>query len=406
MKRIINFIFLIVLLVFYKPAVFAGAPPSPEIPIGPNQVFIQGTAINELKIMSYNVLNLFDADKDSAKDDWLWLPINAPGKQNYCQNISSSKDRQYCSQFDWTYEKVNWKLQQIKKVVDFQGSKPDMIAVVEVENENVLSLLAATLGYQHYIITNSPDLRGIDVGLMFNTKPGLSYSNWEAIRVPFKSGRPGRDLLRVDFVWNGKPLSVYVNHWPSQRNPIDERISCAEYLAHNIDVMSQANGPTWSAIAVGDFNTLDSEQPNAFYDIMHNSHWSNSLYDAELYARESRQNPALPYTPPGTYYYIKDDAWNRLDRVIVTKNLIDQKDMEFAQESFRILFPQFMSFNFKRYENGPPQNKGKNIKDSASNGSNGFRYVRIPNRYNFDTIDESRRGFSDHLPIVFKLRFQ
>lgn len=429
MKRIIFCMFLIMLGVINNA--LAGKvpqPQSPDIPVGPDKVFIQGTTKNELKIMSYNVLNLFDADKDADKNDWEWLPKNTPGKQKFCQSLQNYKDQERCRQFDWNYEKVDLKLNQIKKVVDFQGTRPDMMAVVEVENENVLRLLAAKLGYQHYIITNGPDQRGIDVGLMFNTKPGLTYQNWAAIPVSFNTKHRGRDLLRVDFIWNKKPLSIYVNHWPSQFNPTEERVACAQFLAQDIEAMTQANGAEWSALAVGDFNTLDTEQPNAFRDVIHNERWSNYLYDAEIYARQSPNNPSLPYVPPGTYYFMKDDVWNRLDRIIVTKNLIDQKNMEFAQESYRILFPQFMGFNFKRFNN-PQQHGFQSPLEGVDLGadvmtlgnksgdrpplspsqpppsSEDFRYVRIPNRYNFDTNDESKRGYSDHLPVVFKLRY-
>ncbi len=380
---------------------------SPDIPVGPDNVFVQGTAPNELKIMSYNLLNLFDADKDMFSDDWLWLPKNSTGKQHYCSQLPSVREQNYCSQFDWTYEKVDWKLNQIKKVVDFQGSLPDVMAVVEVENDNAIRLLAAKLGYQYYLITNSADKRGIDVGLMFNPRVDFTYVGWEAVYVRFDSNRPGRDILRVDFNWRGSPLSIYVNHWPSQRNPIDERISAAQSLAQNIDKMVRNLGPQWMAVAVGDFNTLEEETPNAFNDVLHNPSWVNHLYDAEAYARQSKINPSLPYTPPGSYYYIKDNTWNRLDRIVVTQNLIDQNDIEFAQESLRIPFPEFMSFNRRRYnsavneDNTPSSPMGLG---PAFAPSSDYRIIRVPNKYNFDTLDESKRGFSDHLPVIFKLR--
>lgn len=376
---------------------------SPQVPVGPDQVFIQGTAANELKIMSYNVLNLFDADKDEFSDDWLWLPKNFPGKQRYCHSLPDARQAKECSEFDWSYEKVEWKLNQLKKVVDFQGSLPDMMAVMEVENENVLRLLAAKLGYKHYLITSSADKRGIDVGLMFNPRPDLTYVGWEPIYVKFASNRPGRDIMRVDFVWKGRPLSVYVNHWPSQRNPTDERVVCAQVLAQNVEQMIQTKGPQWSGVAVGDFNTIDADKPNPFNDVIHSPNWKNHLYDAEAYARQSTTNPALPFTPPASYYYGKDDTWNHLDRIAVTQNLIDQKDIEFVQDSFRLLFPEFMSFYLKRGNN--PANERNHFDPLANNGPIGpERVIRVPNRYNFDTLDETKRGFSDHLPVVFKLR--
>lgn len=370
---------------------------SPEIPVGPDEVFIQGTAPNELKIMSYNLLNLFDAEKDMFSDDWEWLPKNYPGKQRYCSGLPSPKDQEHCQNFDWTDEKVDLKLNQIKKVVNFQGSLPDMMAVVEIENENVMRRLAAKLGYQNFLITNSADRRGIDVGLMFNLRGDLTYIGWQSLYVKFASNRPGRDIMRVDFQWRGKPLSIYVNHWPSQRNPTDERVACAQILSQNVEEMIRTKGPQWSAVAVGDFNTIDADQPNPFDDVVHSRAWQNHLYDAEVYARQSTMNPSLPYTPPGSYYYVKEDVWNRLDRVVVTQNLIDQKDIEFAQESFRIPFPAFMSFMLRRYNN---------FNTRADNSAGNYRMVRVPNKYNFETLEEEKRGFSDHLPVVFKLRQQ
>ena len=393
-------------VVFSITSLLYGA--SPDIPVGPDEVFIQGTNQNELKIMSYNVLNLFDAEKDVFSDDWLWLPKNYPGKQNYCNNIQNNDEREYCQKFDWTPEKLNWKLEQIRKVVHFQGSLPDMLAVMEVENDKVLQYLAAKLGYQYYIITSSADKRGIDVGLLFNARPDLTYVGWSPVHVRFRSNRPGRDIMRADFTWRGKPLSIYVNHWPSQRNPVDERISSAQALARDVDQLIKNMGPTWSAVAVGDFNTIEHDDPNPFNDVIHHPSWANYLFDAEAYARQSTQNPALPFIPPGSYYYIKDDTWNRLDRVVTTQNLIDGKDIEFAQESYRLLFPQFMSFMVKRYDRGPGfmfnNLNPVNIVNFNNPGSESFRWLRVPNRYNFDTPDESKRGFSDHLPVVFKLR--
>lgn len=374
---------------------------SNAVPIGPDEVFIQNTEPNELKIMSYNVLNLFDADKDPGKEDWLWLPKNYPGRQEACKKITDQRDKNMCSQFDWTYSKVDLKLNQIKKVVSFQGSLPDMMAVVEVENANVLGLLAKKLGYKNFIITDGPDLRGIDVGLMYNTTSELNFIKWEPIHVQLKSGRFTRDILRADFKWKNSLLSIYVNHWPSQRNPTEERLTVAKTLGDDIDKMTRLMGDQWSAVAIGDFNTIDNDQPNPINDVIQNPDWSNALVDAETYARESLRNPALPYMPSGSYYYIKDDVWNEFDRIEVTKNLTNQKGIEFIQDSFRIIFPEFMGITRKRFENESEQKfKSQNSDEPTKN----FKYVRVPNAYNFETNNEAQRGFSDHLPVVFKLR--
>jgi hypothetical protein len=177
---------------------------------------------------------------------------------------------------------------------------------------------------------------------------------------------------------------------------------------HNIDQMTDKNGPLWSAVAVGDFNTLREDSPNPFDNYIHQPSWKNYLYDAEAYARRSPQNPSLPYIPPGTYYYGKEDSWSPLDRIVVTRNLIDQQGMEFAPESYRLLFPQFMSFNLRRNSSINNDDDGT-MRSKASVPAPGVpgeetRIIRVPFRYNFDTTEEAKRGFSDHLPVIFKLR--
>lgn len=409
MKRIINFVTHILIFVTFNIFSSLSLAESSEIPIGPDEVFIQNTESNEIKIMSYNLLNLFDTNKDLDKDDWLWLPRNYPGKHEACSKIPDERESKYCSEFDWNETKLNLKLNQIKKVVTFQGSLPDVMAVVEIENANVLKLLSKKLGYNNSLITESPDIRGIDVGLMYNSKSDFSFIKWESLPIQLKSGRPTRDILRADFKWKNSTLSIYVNHWPSQKNPTEERIAVARILKNNIDHMSRLYGDQWSAVAVGDFNTIRADQPNPIQEVIENSDWPNALFDAETYARNSIKNPALPYMPPGTFYFIKDDVWNEFDRIEVTQNLVNQKGIEFVQDSFRILFPEFMSLTKKRFENDFNQNfrdknKSKTRRFTEEEPSKNFKFVRVPKTYNFDLSEEEDQGYSDHLPVVFKLR--
>ena len=78
---------------------------------------------------------------------------------------------------------------------------PDLIALVEVENDSVVHdlthrSLLRNAGYE-YFITNSPDQRGIDVALLyhpFSFQPDTAYS----IRItPPEGNRPTRDILYV-----------------------------------------------------------------------------------------------------------------------------------------------------------------------------------------------------------------
>jgi hypothetical protein len=361
---------------------------SPEVPIGADEVFVTQTESNELKIMSWNVLNLFDAEKDLFSDDWLWLPNDFPGRQKYCSQIQLERDRDYCVKFDWTQEKVDLKLDQVRKVVTYQGSLPDMMALEEVENENVVKMLAKKLGYQNQFVTESADKRGIDVALMFNTNADFKVLGSKSIYVALPKNRPGRDILRVDFTWHDKPISIYINHWPSQANPTEERLACANILKHDIDEMLSKNSE-WMGFAVGDFNTIDQDQPNPFDHVLYDKNWKNILVNAELLGRTSSNNLSMKFSPPGSFYYAKEDTWSDLDRLVMTQNLMDGKSIEFSPESLRYPFPMFMS---KWIKIGDPK--------SSSFG----KKVRVPFRYNFDTNDEVQRGFSDHVPMIFKLK--
>lgn len=362
---------------------------SPEIPVGTDDVFVTSTNHDELKVMAWNIENLFDAEKDLFSDDWQWLPKNYPGKQKHCSQLQDQRDKKICAEFDWNQEKIDLKLAQIKKVVEYQGSFPDMMTLEEVENENVVKMLAQKLGFQNQIVTESADKRGIDVALMFNTNGQLKLLGHRSLYVALPTKRPGRDILRVDFLWNEKPISIYVNHWPSQRNPIEERVAYAKVLRKDIDNNLMQNSE-WVGFAVGDFNTTTTETPNAFDSVLYDKTWKNVLIDGEKLGRSTPENTSLAFTPPGSLYYPKDDAWQDFDRLVMTQNLVDGKDIEFVPASLRYPFPMFMS-------------KWMNWHSAADNSPAATRKVRVPLRYNFETNDVNQRGYADHLPLIFKL---
>jgi len=129
-----------------------------------------------LDIMFYNVLNLFDAEHDEGKDDWTFLPKGFPGKAEYCKTVSNPKYREECEKSDWTPKHVELKLKQIKKAIFANRTKlPAMLGLCEVENENVVSQLGQVLGYKGLAMADSPDARGIDVGLLYNESDDLKF---------------------------------------------------------------------------------------------------------------------------------------------------------------------------------------------------------------------------------------
>src|SRR5262245_41143471 len=79
-----------------------------------------------LQLMSYNVENLFDAVHDEGKEDWEFLPKGTPGKKAFCDSISNATNKKKCNETDWTSEKVDLKIEQIKRVIGARPSAPDL----------------------------------------------------------------------------------------------------------------------------------------------------------------------------------------------------------------------------------------------------------------------------------------
>ncbi|HMN91133.1 MAG TPA: hypothetical protein PKE68_14005 [Saprospiraceae bacterium] len=121
------------------------------------------------------------------------------------------------------------KLNKLARVISELGidRTPDGVAILgvaEVENQKVLEDLVAepAIRARRYEIVHydSPDQRGIDVGLLYQPK---YYKVLDSRPVPVeiyndKGERTyTRDILFVSGLFDGEPLHVLVNHWPSRR---------------------------------------------------------------------------------------------------------------------------------------------------------------------------------------------
>ena len=300
-------------------------------------VFNLNTASDEIKVMTYNVLNLYDNVHDDGKKDWTWLPINHPLKKE-CVSVRNPYYREACQTVNWTPAGIQMKLKQIKKAISHQGTLPDVLAVQEIENDNITRMLAKELGYRHFLVTNSPDSRGIDVALLYNDDK-IEYVEHEEIDATSALNYPSRSILRVHFrPRSGRLLDVigiYVNHWPAQMVSPIKRVQVARLLAQHIDQQTMRIGKdNYNVITLGDFNLTQVEIPNAFHHVLTNPFWENSLIDVQDYS-EVRRSPYRYSMPPGSYWINGLNLWRRLDRFAVSKNMVDDTGMHVVHDSFR-----------------------------------------------------------------------
>ena len=303
--------------------------------------FLFSTAgAQSLTLVELNCENLFDCHHDTLKQDTEWLPASV---------------RKWTPARYW--RKVNSIGQVILSCQD--EGVPDLVALVEVENDTcIFDLTRRSLlrhaGYE-YLMTQSPDLRGIDVALLYQPmsfRP-LCYDYLEV--EPLKDMRPTRDILYVQGETpDGDTLHVFVVHAPSRFG--GERATRPNRLLvmqHIVQVVNQLS-PTAKVLVAGDFNDYAD---------------SPSLLFLEEQGLQNVTKVAVgTHGAQGTYRY--DGRWESIDHVLVSPALFS-----FAKQVY-INDAPFLLEKDKKYGGVKPFRT-----------YNGMRY---------------QRGFSDHLPLVVR----
>lgn len=246
-----------------------------------------------LTFVELNCENLFDTQHDTLKTDQEFLPE---------------------STHHWTRTRYWRKLNNISKEILSLGENgeswqlPSLVILCEVENDTVMrDLTKRSLlrnAHYEYFITDSPDLRGIDVALMYDPfvfRPLEHYS----IRIStIKDMRPTRDILYVKgILGENDTLHVFGIHSPSrsggEKASRPYRMHVQRYLAHAVDSIYINNGNANILIA-GDFNdythspALDSLYTHGLVDVSAHSVGANGA--------------------KGTYRYHGD--WGSLDHIV------------------------------------------------------------------------------------------
>lgn len=293
-----------------------------------------------------NCENLFDTHRDSVKQDAEFQPaaIRRWTKKRYWRKLDNIA-------------------QEILSTCD--DKIPDMIALCEVENDTVLydltnrSLLRGA-NYD-YIMTSSPDLRGINVALLFSPYSFMPVHS-RSIRVePVKGMRPTRDILYVSGInVIGDTLHVFVVHAPSryggERYTRPFRLAVADRLCEAIDSVQSTN-PDAQILIAGDFNDeFDSPVMNRIYQ----HHLLNLT-------KEARGLNGVR----GTYRY--QGKWSSIDHILSSPSLHEKLDTAYIHA------PMFL------------------LEDEPAYG--GFRPRRTYNGVKY------QGGYSDHLPLVARFRF-
>ena len=190
-----------------------------------------------------NCENLFDSFHDEGKQDIEYLP---------------DATRHWTRSRYW--HKLNNIAQELLSCSD--DGIPDMIALCEVENDSVMCQLTKhsllrNAGYE-YLMTSSPDERGIDVALIYSPLSFAPIRSYSIGVEPINGMRATRDILYAcGETVSGDTLHVFVVHQPSNFGGVNHtrpfRKVVADRVCQSVDSI-YAVSPDASILIAGDFN--------------------------------------------------------------------------------------------------------------------------------------------------------
>lgn len=316
-----------------------------------------------LFVAHWNVENLFDNVDDPKTEDEEFL-------------TSSEKE--------WTDERLEKKFYNLARVIRSMNDNngPDILGVCEVEHQYLLdTMINKYLADKSYKVAylESPDGRGIDNGIIYNSK-SLTLLSTKGFETKFGDGYDTRLILLGSFLFDKKDtIHFFVNHWPSRRGGEDEsqprRIKVANTLRKVVDSLFSVNNKS-KIVIVGDFN----DEPT-------NISITETL-NAQPFFCDSLESSGLIEDPKtdlfntsykawfdglGSFFYQQD--FNMLDQIIISKDLLLGTDIKYVCNSFEVYKPYLMVTRTGKFQGAPFPTYG------------GSRYLG---------------GYSDHFPVTAK----
>lgn len=302
----------------------------------------------------YNLENLFDTIPNPEIYDTEFTPNGPRG---------------------WGKEKYEKKLQNLSKAISEIGTDenvnmPTVLGVSEIENRGVLEdlvkmpdLQKADYGIVHF---DSPDKRGIDVGLLYQKKyfkptsskniPLYIYDNSDA---KYKNDNNGkgkrvytRDQLLVTGILEGEEVSFIVNHWPSrsggEKKSSPNREAAAALNKKIIDSLYQIN-PNAKVITMGDLN--DGPYNKSVKEVL------NAKGKREDVKQSGMFNPMVKMSEDGLGTIAYRDAWDIFDQIIITEPLIRKDYTSLRYWKAKIFNKSYLVQKTGQYKGYPLRNQ-------------------------------------------------
>lgn len=310
----------------------------------------------------YNLENLYDTVNNPLVDDEEFLPQS---ERHYDSRIYLDK------------------LDRLSEVISQIGTdlNPDGLAILgvaEIENDTVLNDLVnhkklKNNGFKiiHY---DSPDKRGIDVGMLYNPKYFTPlYSAPLFVQLPGGSKESffTRDILYVKGILDGDTIHVMVGHWPSrsggEERSIPARAAAAKVCKGLVDSLMKINLNS-KVIVMGDLN--DDPISPSLTKVLGSKGNIGHVKDGGLY------NPWYDLYKRGIGTIAYQDAWGLFDQLVISKAWLSKDQTGYHFYKANIFNKEFLVQQTGRYKGYP-----KRTWDGTT--------------YNY--------GYSDHFPVYITM---
>ncbi len=285
------------------------------------------------------------------------------------------------SEKQWTSERYHEKLNHMAYVIsqiatDITPDGPALLGVSEIENRGVLEDLVkepaiADRDY-HIVHYDSPDRRGVDVGLLYQPKY-FEVVNSASHRLTMEEDTAfrTRDQLVVSGLLNGEMIHVIVNHWPSrsggEKRSRPKRNAAGQLTRHIVDSLQNLD-PQAKILVMGDLND-DPVNPSV-EKYLRGKGKTDELKPGDLF------NPMYDLYRNGIGSLAYRDTWNLFDQVIISQPLLGDD-----KSTFKFYKAFVFNKNFLKQKEGA--------------------FAGYPNRTFVG--DRYLGGYSDHFPVYVLL---
>ncbi|MBO7458267.1 MAG: hypothetical protein J6T80_03325 [Paludibacteraceae bacterium] len=295
-----------------------------------------------IRVVSYNVENLFYPKHDSVAVDSVWI------EKDDIEWTPEGERR-------WSYTRYYKKVDNIARVLTNIGGWEgvDAIGLQEVENAKCVKRLCYTLRKNEYDFVHyeSPDKRGIDVAFIYK-KARIDTIRTRCLTVDI-APETTRDILYVCAQTDKlDTVHFFVCHMPSQRGGAAEsewkRRAAKSVLQQAVDSILSVQ-PEAEIIVMGDMNSAPKEDLKGL------------------------KNRMLEFSKRGIGTHKYHGQWTCLDQFYTSATLDSISDVQiYEAEWIQETDEKYLGLRPKRTYNG-------------------FRY---------------QNGFSDHFPIVLKINMK